>query len=112
MEGYHKKSNIMNIDTKLLSKLFNTNKNEINKFCNKLYKNKIRYYELPREERDSIIIKILNKIKNDSQIIASKGRKKNGMMAGKKIKILKTLKSPFGSLMLEGYNLIVWKCIK
>lgn len=76
MEGYHKKSNIMNIDTKLLSKLFNTNKNEINKFCNKLYKNKIRYYELPREERDSIIIKILNRIKQDSQIIASKGRKK------------------------------------
>ncbi len=30
----------------------------------------------------------------------------------KKIKILKTLKSPFGSLMLEGYNLIVWKCVK
>tara|TARA_A100001015_G_scaffold2039_1_gene2777 strand:- start:11253 stop:12215 length:963 start_codon:yes stop_codon:yes gene_type:complete len=76
MEGYHKKSNTMNIDTKLLSKLFNTNRNEINKFCNKLYKNKIRYYELSREERDSIIIKILNRIKQDSQIIASKGRKK------------------------------------
>ena len=28
------------------------------------------------------------------------------------IKIIKTMKSPFGSLMIEGYNLIVWKPIK
>jgi hypothetical protein len=27
----------------------------------------------------------------------------------KKIKIIKLCKSPFGSLMMEGYNLIVWK---
>ena len=26
-----------------------------------------------------------------------------------KIKIIKTVKSPFGSLMMEGYSLIVWK---
>jgi len=30
----------------------------------------------------------------------------------KKIKILKMCKSPFGSLMIEGYNLIVWKPYK
>lgn len=76
MEEYHKKYNIMNIDSKILSKLFNTNKNEIEKFCNVLNFKKIRYYDLTREERDSVIIKILNRIKYDSQIIASKGRKK------------------------------------
>ena len=30
----------------------------------------------------------------------------------KKVKILKICKSPFGSLMIEGYNLIVWKPYK
>ena len=77
MEEYHKKYNIyMNINSKLLSKLFHTNKNEIDKFCNSLFYKRIRYYDLTREERDSVIIKILNRIKHDSQIIASKGRKK------------------------------------
>ena len=66
----------MNINSKLLSKLFDTNKNEIDKFCNILFYKRIRYYDLTREERDSVIIKILNRIKHDSQIIASKGRKK------------------------------------
>jgi hypothetical protein len=28
------------------------------------------------------------------------------------IKIIKLCKSPFGSLMMEGYNLIVWKPFK
>ena len=27
----------------------------------------------------------------------------------KKIKIIKKIKSPFGSLMIEGYNLIIWR---
>jgi hypothetical protein len=30
----------------------------------------------------------------------------------KKIKIIKLCKSPFGSLMIEGYNLIVWKPLR
>ena len=30
----------------------------------------------------------------------------------KKIKIIKTLKSPFGGLMMEGYSLIIWKPFK
>jgi hypothetical protein len=76
MEEYHKKFNIMNIESKLLSKLFEAKESEIDEYCKHLYKKKINYYELPKKERDSIIIKILDRIKKDNQIIASKGRKK------------------------------------
>jgi len=66
----------MEINNKILSILFKTNTKEINKYCSHLLKNKLIFNHLPIKERDAIIIKILNKIKQDSQIIASKGRKK------------------------------------
>jgi len=66
----------MEINNKILSTLFKTNKKEINKYCGHLLKKKIKFYDLSIKERDLVIIKMLDRIKHDSQIIASRGRKK------------------------------------
>ena len=60
----------------ILSKLFKTNLIEIKKFCFKQLKNKIKFKYLSQKEKDLIVIKVINKIIEDKQIIASKGRKK------------------------------------
>ena len=65
----------MQINTKKLSTLFKTNKTEIQKFCSTQLRQKIEYQYLSIEERDLIVIKILERINEDKQIIASKGRK-------------------------------------
>jgi hypothetical protein len=59
----------------ILSKLFKANLIEIKKFCSKQLKNKIKFRYLSQKEKDLIVIKVINKIIDDKQIIASKGRK-------------------------------------
>ena len=59
----------------IVSKLFKANLVEIKKFCSKQLKNKIQYRYLTQNEKDLVVIKIINKIIEDKQIIASKGRK-------------------------------------
>lgn len=59
----------------ILSKLFKANLAEIKKFCSKQLKNKIQYRYLTQNEKDLVVIKVINKIIDDKQIIASKGRK-------------------------------------
>lgn len=66
----------MIVNTHILSKLFNTSSKEINNYCKNELKKKIIFRYLKGEEKESAIIKILNKISEDKQIIASKGRKK------------------------------------
>ena len=66
----------MKINSSLLSKIFKTNKKEIEIFCKDQLKKKIIFEYLKGQERDKVIIKILERIKNDRQIIASKGRTK------------------------------------
>jgi hypothetical protein len=58
-----------------LSQLFKTSLVEIKKFCSKQLKKKIRFRYLVQNEKDLVVIKIVNKILEDRQIIASKGRK-------------------------------------
>jgi SAM-dependent methyltransferase len=59
----------------ILSKLFKTNLIEIKKFCFKQLKNKIKFRYLSQKEKNLVVIKVINKIIHDKQIIASKGRK-------------------------------------
>jgi len=59
----------------ILSQLFKTNLAEIKKFCSKQLKKKIQFRYLTQKEKDLVVIKIINKIVEDKQIIASKGRK-------------------------------------
>jgi hypothetical protein len=66
----------MIINQKLLADLFKTNTKEINNFCKKQLAKKIQYRFLKRPERDSLVIKILQKILKDKQIINSPVRKK------------------------------------
>ena len=66
----------MKINTKVLSTIFRTNKNEISKFCSHLLKKKLNFSYIKGLERDRVLIQILNRIKTDQQIIAGKGRTK------------------------------------
>lgn len=65
----------MIITPSILSQLFDTNLVEIKKFCSKQLKKKIKFRYLKRNERDLVVIKVVNKIIVDKQIIGSKGRK-------------------------------------
>jgi hypothetical protein len=65
----------MIITPSILSQLFDTNLVEIKKFCSKQLKKKIKFRYLKKNERDSVVIKVVNKIIVDEQIIGSKGRK-------------------------------------
>ena len=65
----------MIISPYILSKLFKTNLMEIKKFCHRQLKNKIHFKYLRQKEKNLVVIKIINKIIEDKQIIASKGRK-------------------------------------
>ena len=65
----------MIISPRILSKLFRTDLTEIKKFCSKQLKNKIKFRYLSQKEKDLIVIKVINKIIEDKQIIGSKGRK-------------------------------------
>jgi len=60
----------------LLAKLFHSNVREINNFCKKLLNRKIQYKFLKGSERDTIVIKILQRIFEDNQIINDPKRKK------------------------------------
>ena len=60
-------SKIMKINSSLLSKIFKTNKKEIEIFCKDQLKKKIIFEYLKGQERDKVIIKILERIKNDRQ---------------------------------------------
>ena len=66
----------MKINRKILSTIFHTNKNEINKFCSHLLKKKINFSYIKGLERDKVLIQILKRIRSDHQIIAAKGRTK------------------------------------
>ena len=66
----------MILSQKLLAKLFHSNVREISNFCKKLLNRKIQYKFLKGSERDSIVIKILQKIFEDNQIINDPKRKK------------------------------------
>jgi len=66
----------MIISPNILSKLFKTNLAEIKKFCSNQLKKKILFRYLTQNEKNLVIIKIINRIIEDKQIIASKGRKK------------------------------------
>ena len=66
----------MKINSKILSKVFHAKEKEINNFCSILLRKKIRYKYLKGVERDQVFIKILERIRSDKQIIASKGRTK------------------------------------
>lgn len=66
----------MKINLKILSTIFRTNKNEINKFCSHLLKKKINFSYIKGLERDKVLIQILKRIRSDHQIIAGKGRTK------------------------------------
>lgn len=66
----------MKINLKILSTIFRTNKNEINKFCSHLLKKKINFSYVKGLERDKVLIQILKRIRSDHQIIAGKGRTK------------------------------------
>jgi hypothetical protein len=60
------------------------NKNNLNDYLGKAFQSKRKY--------TSNLLTYLKKLERD-----------------KKIKIIKLLRSPFGSIMIEGYSLIVWK---
>ena len=66
----------MKINRKILSTIFHTNENEINKFCSHLLKKKINFSYIKGLERDKVLIQILKRIRSDHQIIAGKGRTK------------------------------------
>ena len=66
----------MIVNQKLLANLFNTSTKEINNFCKKQLAKKIHYRFLTKPERDSLVIKILERILKDTQIINSPVRKK------------------------------------
>ena len=66
----------MFINSSILSKIFKTNKKEIEAFCKHQLKKKIKFKYLKGLEREKVIIKILERIKLDTQIIASQGRTK------------------------------------
>lgn len=66
----------MIVNQKLLANLFKTNTKEINNFCKKQLAKKIQYRLLTKCERDSLVIKILQKILKDTQVINSPVRKK------------------------------------
>ena len=66
----------MIVNQKLLANLFNTNTREINNFCKKLLAKKIQYRFLKKRERDSLVIKMVQKILKDTQVINSPVRKK------------------------------------
>jgi hypothetical protein len=59
----------------ILSQLFKTNLIEIKKFCSKQLKKKIQFRYLTEKEKDLVVIKIINKIIEDKQIVGSKNRK-------------------------------------
>lgn len=65
----------MNINSGLLAKLFKTNINEVNKYCKKKIEKKIEFFYLKQKENNDLILKILNKIFTDKQIVGSRGRK-------------------------------------
>ena len=60
----------------ILSKLFKTTSVEVKKFCSKQLKNKIKFRYLSQKEKNLVVIKVIDKIIEDTQIIASKDRKK------------------------------------
>ena len=66
----------MKINSNILSNIFRTNKNEINKFCSHLLKKKLNFSYIKGLERDRVLIQILKRIRSDQQIIAGKGRVK------------------------------------
>lgn len=66
----------MRINSKILSTIFHTNKEEINKYCSHLLKKKISYSYIKGLERDKVLVQILKRIRTDQQIIAGKGRTK------------------------------------
>jgi hypothetical protein len=66
----------MILSQKMLAKLFHSNVKEINNFCKKLLNRKIQYKFLKRNERDAIVIKILQRIFEDKQIINTPKRKR------------------------------------
>jgi hypothetical protein len=66
----------MFITSQSLSSLFRTSKKEIEKNCKELLKKKIFFQYIKGRERDSVIIKIIERILSDKQIIGSRGRKK------------------------------------
>lgn len=65
----------MEIDKKILAKLFKTNAKEIDKYCGEKLKSTIRFEYLSSKEVETTTIQIINKILSDRQIIASKGRR-------------------------------------
>ena len=75
----------MLVSIKILSKLFNAEFKEIKLHCGHLLKKKLYFKYLDGLGREKVINIILNKILIDTQIIASKGRKKNGKMVGKNL---------------------------
>ena len=66
----------MKINSNILSKLFHTNKKEINNFCSHLLKKNLNFYFIKGDERDKVLLDILKRIRSDDQIIAGKGRTK------------------------------------
>jgi hypothetical protein len=65
----------MILSQKMLAKLFHSNVKEINNFCKKILNRKIQYKFLKRNEKDNIVIKILQRIFKDKQIINTPKRK-------------------------------------
>ena len=65
----------MNINSSILAKLFKTNITEVNKYCKTKIKKQLKFNYLNEKENNDLIIKVLSKIFEDKQIIASRGRK-------------------------------------
>lgn len=66
----------MIINSTLLSKLFNTSKKEVDNYCANYLKENLYFKYLNSKEIEFVAIHIIKKIATDSQIIASKERKK------------------------------------
>jgi hypothetical protein len=66
----------MIINSALLSKLFDTSKKEVDNYCANYLKENLYFKYLNSKEIESAVIHIIKKITSDSQLIASKERKK------------------------------------
>ena len=55
----------MKLNSKIISSIFKSNKNEIDKFCSHLLKKKLNFFFIKGLERDKVLIQILKRIKLD-----------------------------------------------
>ena len=66
----------MLVSAKNLSKLFNTDYEEIKLHCDHLLKKKLYFKYLRGFEKEKVVIDIIKRIFHDNKVVASKGRKK------------------------------------